>query len=88
MYSELYFKNQRGEPYKIVVTTENDKDINCILDQLKKMQYTEVKIKPEEFILNRPVTIDIFDESNSYKIGEMTLEDFGIDEVENGFCFT
>ena len=88
MYSEMFFKNQRGEPYKIVITTENDKDINCLLDQLKTMKYTETKIKPEEFILNKPVTIDIFDESNSYKIGEMTLEDFSITDVGSGFTFT
>lgn len=66
---KAFYKNSLGEKYKIQMVTEDENEINMILDQMKGTTY----ITEKEFLEDggRKIILDI--KNNNKKVAELTF---------------
>lgn len=79
MATTIYFENQRGEHYKVTLDDHAPAIIDNLLDQLNAIPAKY--ITADQFRLEDPMTIDIYDPGMKNKIGQLECENVFTDEL-------
>jgi len=79
----VFYKDiKTGNCYKCDITSENEKDIDIFLDTIGSKN--SIIINEDEFNkkYDKVMTLDIYDYTDTHKIGELTTQWLDLDSIE------
>ena len=77
----IYYKSRKsGELFMLEIMTEEQEQIDSFLDQMNAC--VDVYVTADDFSLayENYMTIDVYDTSNTFKTGELTLKYMDLDD--------